>query len=55
MATTTYNVFSNVTEGDISLTFDSNYTIQLLTQTEYDAIADKSNTTLYCIREEDEE
>lgn len=54
MATTTYNVFSNVTEGDISLTFDSNYTIQLLTQTEYDAIAEKSNTTLYCIREDEE-
>ena len=54
MATTTYNVFSTVTEGDISLTFDSNYTIQLLTQSQYDALTTKSNSTLYFIKEDAE-
>ncbi len=45
----TYNVFQNVVEGDISLTFDSNYVIRLMTQSEFDALAEKSNTTIYFI------
>ena len=51
MVTTTYNVFGTKTEGDITISAGSTYTIAELTQAEYNALTTKDANTLYIITE----
>jgi hypothetical protein len=52
MATTTYNVFSEATEGDITIAAGSDYTIMEMTMTDYEGLATKAANVLYVITED---
>ena len=51
MAATTLNVFANKSEGGITIAAGSTYTIQELTQAQYNALTTKDANTLYIITE----
>ena len=55
MATTTYNVFAQVQEGDISVAAGGGYTIQECSLAAYNALATKAASTLYVITSTGEE